>query len=74
MEWLEGLESKVKEAGRVVAALRKENRALKAKLRRLEDSRGESRSQGAAAWSRERAEIRQRVARLTEHLERLVER
>lgn len=68
--WLAELEARVREAVAEIGRLRQDNRRLErelAKLRKAAAADG-----GAAAWEQERADVRQRVERLTAHLETLL--
>ena len=68
--WLAELEARVREAVAEIGRLRQDNRRLErelAKLRKAAAADG-----GAAVWEQERAEVRQRVERLTAHLETLL--
>lgn len=64
MDYFDDLEEKVKATTRKVAALRKENRSLKTKLKKAEAGGGRS--------AAERDRIRDRVDRLAGDLERLL--
>jgi len=70
MEILKDLEDKIRAAGEQLDALRKQNRSLKTKVKKLEAELAES--GGSAAWESERAEIRDRVGKLTSDLEALL--
>ena len=69
--WLEALEQRVHEAVAEMARLRQENRRLERELAKLRKKGGEP-GAGAAAWAREREEVRARVERLASHLEGLL--
>lgn len=77
--WLEDLEAKVREAAARLGELREENRALRDRLEELESAAASEDSGRAGTagppgdWPRERKELRQRVERLTESLEGLLE-
>lgn len=77
MEWLGGLEGKVREAAERLEALRLENRKLAAQVRDLESRLAAATSADTApadgGWQEERAEIRRRVESLTATLEALIE-
>jgi FtsZ-binding cell division protein ZapB len=67
LDFLAALEERVRQAAEQIRALRQENRELRDQVRALED-------QGDAQgdWVRERAQVRDRVERLTERLEHLL--
>jgi hypothetical protein len=65
--WLADLEQRVRQAVAEIGRLRQENRRLERELARLKKSSGDG-----ASWERERAEVRERVERLTRHLEGLL--
>jgi len=65
--WLAELEQRVRQAVTEIGRLRQENRRLERELAKLKKTGGE-----AAAWERERAEVRERVERLARHLEELL--
>jgi 50S ribosomal subunit-associated GTPase HflX len=74
MDWLKPLEEKVAQARATLDELRKENRTLRSKLRRLEQKKdGPGEVSGSPAWEEERREVRRRVESLVEKLEKLVE-
>ena len=66
--WLAELEQRVRQAVTEIGRLRQENRRLERELAKLRKSGGD----GAAAWERERSEVRERVERLARHLEELL--
>ena len=73
-KWLESFEKKVEAAAAEIRKLRKENAAQQARIEQLQaelDAGAESDDQ-AAAWEDERNEIRQRVERLSQGLEKLL--
>ena len=70
MEALKELETKVRAVGDQLESLRKQNRGLKTKLKKLEAELAEFAD--GDGWKKERTEIRDRVARLTEDLEALL--
>ena len=74
LDWISDLERKVESAVRELEAARKENRALKKKVQRLQQQlRVDQRSSDAeAAWQKERRLVRRRVAKLAESLEKLL--
>ncbi|HZF08545.1 MAG TPA: cell division protein ZapB [Thermoanaerobaculia bacterium] len=76
IDWLDGLEEKVREATERLKELREENQALAQKVEALE-TRLAAVQEGHAddasqAWEAEREEIRRRVEKLTLGLEALV--
>lgn len=74
MDWLKPLEEKVAQARAALDDLRKENRTLRSKLRRLEQKKGGSgEASGNPAWEEERREVRRRVESLVDKLAKLVE-
>ena len=70
--WLVELERRVQEAVAEIGRLRQENRRLERELAKLRRKGGET-DGAAAAWQREREEVRARVERLASHLEGLLE-
>ena len=72
-DWLADLEAKTRAAAKRVGDLRKENRTLKNRLRKLEAELTETDSGAAEKWARERDGIRCRVGRLADQLEKLLE-
>lgn len=70
MEILKDLEDKIRAAGEQLDTLRKQNRSLKTKVKKLEAELAES--AGSGDWQGERDEIRGRVAKLTADLEALL--
>jgi chaperonin cofactor prefoldin len=70
MEILKDLEDKINAAGEQLDSLRKQNRSLTAKVKKLEAELSES--AGAGDWQGERDQIRGRVAKLTADLEALL--
>lgn len=73
IEWLDGLETRVREAVDRLAALSEENRSLREKVQDLETRLAAESGQGEASglWEREREEVRRRVEALTQRLEEL---
>ena len=67
IDWLEGLESRVRNAVEQLAELREENRKLRDTLKGLETRL----AAGGSAWEAEREEVRRRVEVLTARLEGL---
>jgi archaellum component FlaC len=73
IDWLDGLEDKVREAAEKLGALKDENRALARKVEELESRLADtSTDERSKAWEAEREEIRKRVEKLTLGLEALV--
>jgi cell division protein FtsB len=70
MEPLKQLERQVEAAAKAIEKLKRENRSLKTKVKKLEAERGKS--SGASAWAKERQVVQQRLTNLAEHLEELV--
>lgn len=77
IDWLEQLEGRVREASERLRELREENGRLQERVRDLEEQlaavEGGTGSEGSEEWAREREEIRDRVERLSRHLEGLLE-
>lgn len=85
--WLEELEATVRRADETLTALRREKADLEGRVETLEarigeleaerESAGSAEAGGddeaAAAWSEERQQIRERVEKLTERLEGLLD-
>jgi len=78
MDWLSTLEDKVRAAAERIRSLSEENSVLRRQVSELEEqlaavpAAAEAPSDlGAARWEAERQEIRERVERLTQHLEEL---
>ncbi|HTQ81577.1 MAG TPA: cell division protein ZapB [Thermoanaerobaculia bacterium] len=75
IDWLDGLEARVREASARLGELKEENHALTLKVEELETRIAASEDGAAAhAWEAERDEIRSRVEKLTQTLEALVGR
>jgi uncharacterized coiled-coil DUF342 family protein len=78
--WLDALEAGVRDAVERLTALAAENRRLAERVAELEAQRVETGTadaagaEKAAAWRRERDEVRRRVRRLAETLETLLDR
>ncbi len=71
--WLRDLEQRVREASSRLQDLRAENGQLREKLGELEESLAAAPDEGDAAdWVKERAEIRQRIEGLVQHLDELL--
>ncbi|MEE8138662.1 MAG: hypothetical protein V3T81_07330 [Thermoanaerobaculia bacterium] len=73
MNWLSDLEEKVHAVSQQLEALRKESRSFKSKMQKLRRELAEARADGGNRdWERQREEVRRRVSRLAERLEKLV--
>lgn len=78
LSWLADLEQSVERAAGRLRELREENARLAARLAELEATAAESAGDagdddsGAAAWRRERKQVRARVESLAESLEKLL--
>jgi predicted nucleic acid-binding Zn-ribbon protein len=78
-DWLTTLEDKVRAAADRIRTLNTENGLLRSRIAELEDQLAAASAAtaasgaGAAQWEVERREIRERVERLTQHLEELAE-
>jgi hypothetical protein len=70
-EWLEILETRVREASRRLRELKKENARLAARVEKLESATDPD--EAAGAWRQERDEIRGRVEHLAETLQSLLD-
>ena len=70
MDPLKDLEEKVGAACKELEALRKQNRGLKTKVKKLESELAESAEGGA--WREERDEVHERVSKLAASLESLL--
>ena len=73
-KWLGELEDKVETAAKQLKALRKENRTVKTRLKKLQRELLEvdGDTEGAASWRRERQQVQRRLAKLADSLEQLV--
>lgn len=74
IEWLDTLESRVREAAERLRDLRQENAALRQRIEDLETRLAAAESgngEAAERWEVEREEIRRRVEGLTRRLEEL---
>lgn len=69
MSWLKQLEEKIEAAATEIVQLRKQNRSLKARVKRLEKAAADSASEQGAAWVEEREKVRARVTALAGGLE-----
>ena len=72
IDWLSTLEDKVRAAAERIRSLSEENSVLRRRISELEERLAAPEDAGASHWEVERQEIRQRVERLTQHLEELV--
>lgn len=79
-DWLEELEATIRQAGETIETLRREKadlgdrvQELEAKLGQVEDGEEGGGDRAATAWREERKAIRERVRKLTERLEGLLE-
>lgn len=72
--WLRELEDRVREAADRLREARTENDSLRRRVAELESELATTgpAAEEAEAWTRERTEIRGRVERLAEHLEKLL--
>jgi chromosome segregation ATPase len=69
--WLAELEARVREAVGEIGRLRQDNRRLEKELAKLRKTAAGGES-AASAWEQERVAVRERVERLTAHLETLL--
>ncbi len=74
LEFLEPLEARVAAAIARIEALTEENARLERRVAELETARNGARGDGAAAWRKDRDEIRRRVEALVGRLEALAPR
>ncbi len=74
IKWLNDLERKVQTASKELKTLRKENRTYKLKIKQLQRQLEEAGGGRpiSSEWDSERQEIRRRVAKLADGLERLL--
>ena len=72
--WLGELEDKVEIAAKQLKALRKENRTIKTRLKKLQREllEADGASEGADSWPRERQRVQRRLAKLADSLEQLL--
>ncbi|MGB3562948.1 MAG: cell division protein ZapB [Thermoanaerobaculia bacterium] len=72
--WLGELEDKVEAAAKELENLRKENRTIKARLKKLQRELLEvdGAREGADTWQRERQQVQRRLATLADSLEQLL--
>jgi len=74
LPWLKELEERVQETAARLRELRAENQTLKARVAELEKELEAVPDPGQGeAWAEERAEIRERVEKLADHLEKLLQ-
>jgi predicted nucleic acid-binding Zn-ribbon protein len=73
MDWLKPLEEQIAAVRGTLEELRKENRTLRSKLRRLEQKKGSGDAAEGSGWEKERSEVRRRVASLVHKLEKMVD-
>lgn len=74
IEWLDGLETRVREAVDRLGDLREENVSLREKVRDLETRLAAAESghgEASGQWELEREEVRRRIEALTRRLEEL---
>ena len=72
--WLGELEDKVETAAKELEALRKENRTIKTRLKKLQRELLEvdGATEGADIWRRERQQVQSRLEKLADSLEQLL--
>ena len=76
IEWLDGLEARVRDAVARLGEMKEENRTLRERIEELEGQLAAAAGAGASdagPWQAEREEVRRRVEALAERLEGLVE-
>jgi len=73
-KWLGELEDKVDTAPKQLKALRKENRTIKSRLKKLQRELlvADGATEGADSWPRERQQVQRRLAKLADSLEQLL--
>lgn len=72
--WLRDLEEKVRETSARLGELKSENEKLEKKLAKLESQlEAAPDPDEASAWAEERADVKQRVEKLVDHLGNLLE-
>lgn len=73
-KWLGELEDKVDTAAKQLKALRKENRTIKTRLKKLQRELLEvdGATEGADSWRRERQQVQTRLEKLADSLEQLL--
>lgn len=69
--WMSKLEGKVEAAVAEITELRKKNRSLQRQIEKLRRELSQGGPADADLWERQRAEIRERIAKLAERLERI---
>lgn len=67
MDVLDDLERKVEAAAKTIERLGRENKSLKAKLKKAGGD-----GAGKASWTKERRVVQQRLGKLAEHLDELL--
>ena len=74
VKWLGELEDKVEAAAKELKSLRKENRTLKTRLKKIQRELLEVNGarEGADSWQRERQQVQRRLEKLADSLEQLV--
>ena len=73
LPWLQELEERVQETAARLKDLRAENETLQARVAELEEELAAVPAAGQGeAWAEEKAEIRERVEKLADHLEKLL--
>ena len=72
-EFLDALETKIRETGERLSELREENSGLRDRLAALERELESLRAASPAAWERERDQLRKRVEKLAGRLSSLLE-
>ena len=73
MEWLKDLEDQVARATKEIAALRKQNRSLGSRIKRLKREAQVADEAAGGEWDEERAEIRKRTEKIAETLESVLD-
>lgn len=73
-KWLGELEDKVETAAKQLKTLRKENRTIKTRLKKLQRELLEvdGATEGADSWRRERHQVQSRLEKLADSLEQLL--
>ena len=72
--WRGELEDKVEAAAKELATLRKENRTIKTRLKKLQREllEADGDSEGSDSWQRERQQVQRRLAKLADSLDQLL--
>jgi chaperonin cofactor prefoldin len=72
--WLGELEDKVEAAAKELSTLRKENRTIKTRLKKLQREllEADGSSEGADSWPRQRQQVQRRLAKLADSLDQLL--